>query len=58
MELKELVLHEFAVTDALGLFQTEALELVGLVIGVASLEEIDAAVAFVSEDVGTDTANG
>jgi len=52
--LMKSVFHQLAVTDALGLFQTEALELVGLVVGVASFKEEHAAVSLISQDVGAD----
>jgi len=45
---------QLAIADATGLLETEALEFVGFVVGVAALEEEDVAIALEGEDVGAD----
>lgn len=46
---------EFAVADTFGFFQSQTFGLIDFVVGIRTFEEEDLAIAFKSENVGTDT---
>ena len=52
---KDLLLHQLAIADAFGFFETQALSLIRLVLRVVALEIEDTPLALEGQDMGADT---